>query len=87
MFARQLLKFSRPLTRSVNMKGATAAFSARVTIEQAKALPKNYDQMPNDILLSMAIMGDQEAREERLIREIMAVDNIPWYVIYNVVLF
>ena len=34
--------------------------------------------MSNDILLSMAVMGDQEAREERLIREIMAVDNVSW---------
>jgi hypothetical protein len=41
-------------------------------------MPRNYNEMPNDILLSMAIMGDQEAREERLIREIMAVDNVEW---------
>lgn len=34
--------------------------------------------MGNDILLSMAVMGDQEAREERLIREIMAVDSVSW---------
>jgi hypothetical protein len=26
----------------------------RVTLEIAKMLPKNYDQMPNDILLNMA---------------------------------
>lgn len=41
-------------------------------------MPRNYDEMPNDVLLSMAVMGDQEAREERLIREIMAVDNVSW---------
>eukprot|EP01038_Epipyxis_sp_PR26KG_P012041 gene12041-16114_t len=50
----------------------------RVTLQQAKEMPKNYDEMPNDILLSMAVMGDQEAREERLIREIMSVDNVDW---------
>eukprot|EP00600_Ochromonadales_sp_CCMP1393_P009992 CAMPEP_0174954186 /NCGR_PEP_ID=MMETSP0004_2-20121128/283_1 /TAXON_ID=420556 /ORGANISM="Ochromonas sp., Strain CCMP1393" /LENGTH=216 /DNA_ID=CAMNT_0016201969 /DNA_START=74 /DNA_END=724 /DNA_ORIENTATION=- len=55
-----------------------ALSTARITIEEAKAMPKNYDQMPNDILLSMAIMGDQDAREERLIREIMSVDNCSW---------
>jgi hypothetical protein len=27
--------------------------------------------MPNDVLLSMAVAGDQSAKEERLIREIM----------------
>jgi hypothetical protein len=32
--------------------------------------------MSGDILVQMAVMGDQEAREERLVREIMAVDNI-----------
>lgn len=52
--------------------------SSVVSIEQAKALPKEYNAMPNDVLLTMAVMGDQEAREERLIREIMAVDNCSW---------
>lgn len=49
-----------------------------ITIEEAKKMPKNYNEIPNDILLNMAVMGDQEAREERLIREIMAVDNVTW---------
>lgn len=50
----------------------------RVDLETAKSLPKNHDQMPNDILLTMAVMGDQDARAERLIREIMAVDGVTW---------
>lgn len=83
MFARQMMKIARPLAAkrmpgSINFKGACAAMSTRVTIAQAKSMPKNYDEMPNDVLLSMAIMGDQEAREERLIREVMSVDNISW---------
>jgi hypothetical protein len=81
MLARQFLKAARPLlSRKVpaNLKISAAAMSSRVTIDQAKNMPKNYDEMPNDVLLSMAIMGDQEAREERLIREIMSVDNISW---------
>lgn len=49
-----------------------------VTIEQAKAMPTMYRMMPNELILSMAVMGDQEAREERLIREIMSVDNCSW---------
>jgi hypothetical protein len=59
---------------------AVRNFSERrqVTIETAKAMPKLYYEMPNDVLLTMAVMGDQEAREERLIREIMAVDNVDW---------
>lgn len=83
MFARQMMKIARPLTAkrmpgNINFKGACVAMSTRVTIDQAKSMPKNYDEMPNDVLLSMAIMGDQEAREERLIREVMSVDNISW---------
>ena len=50
----------------------------RVSIEHAKAMPKNYDELSNDVLLTMAVMGDQEAREERVIREIMSVDNLSW---------
>ena len=49
-----------------------------VTIEDAKKMPKHYNEMPNDVLLTMAIAGDQEAREERVIREIMAVDSVEW---------
>ena len=55
-----------------------SSVSNRVSIEQAKAMPKNYDELSNDILLTMAVMGDQEAREERVIREIMSVDNLSW---------
>lgn len=50
----------------------------RVSIDVAKAMPKRYSEMPNDILLTMAVMGDQDARSERLIREIMAVDGVKW---------
>lgn len=50
----------------------------RITIEEASEMPKNYPQMSNDVLLTMAIMGDQDAREERLIREIMSVEQVEW---------
>ena len=45
---------------------------------QASKMPRHYYEFPNDVLLSAAIMGDQEAREERLIREIMVVDGLDW---------
>ena len=65
------------------MKKSLFHFTARamtkeVTIDIAKEMPRTYKQFPNDVLLSAAIMGDQEAREERLIREIMAVDGLSW---------
>jgi hypothetical protein len=56
----------------------SVAGERQVSIETAKAMPKLYYEMPNDVLLTMAVMGDQEAREERLIREIMSVDDVDW---------
>ena len=52
--------------------------SRRVTIEQAREMARTYDEMPNDILLAMAASGDQGAKEERLLREIMVVENLSW---------
>ena len=46
--------------------------------EMAAAMPRRYYEMSNTALLQMAVLGDQHAREERLIREIMAVDNVSW---------
>lgn len=50
----------------------------RVSIDEAKKMPKHYNEMPNGVLLTMAASGDQQAREERVIREIMSVDGIEW---------
>ena len=41
-------------------------------------MPRHYFEFPNDVLIGAAIMGDQEAREERLIREVMSVDDVDW---------
>ena len=49
-----------------------------VSIEEAKLMPKDHKTMPNDILITLAVSGDADARGERVIREIMASDNIPW---------
>lgn len=49
------------------------SFFAVVTLVEAKAMPRRYEELSNDVLIVMAVLGDQEAREERLIRDIMAV--------------
>lgn len=54
------------------------SMSTIVSIEEAKKQVATYREMPNDLLLTMAALGDQDAREERLIREIMAKDNVDW---------
>jgi hypothetical protein len=41
-------------------------------------MPRHYFEFSNEVLLGAALSGDQEAREERLIREIMVVDNCSW---------
>lgn len=65
-------------TVKVNQPAFQVASRSIVTLEEAKKMPKTYNSIPNDILLNMAVMGDQEAREERLIREIMSVENCTW---------
>ena len=36
-----------------------------MNLETAKKMPRNYDEMPNDVLLTMAVMGDQEVFLQR----------------------
>eukprot|EP00008_Paramoeba_atlantica_P011338 CAMPEP_0201492328 /NCGR_PEP_ID=MMETSP0151_2-20130828/32660_1 /ASSEMBLY_ACC=CAM_ASM_000257 /TAXON_ID=200890 /ORGANISM="Paramoeba atlantica, Strain 621/1 / CCAP 1560/9" /LENGTH=213 /DNA_ID=CAMNT_0047879073 /DNA_START=186 /DNA_END=828 /DNA_ORIENTATION=+ len=48
------------------------------SIAEAKAMPKDYSSMSNDCVLLMATHGDQNAKEERLRREIMAVDEVDY---------
>jgi len=49
-----------------------------VSLEDTKKMPKLYNELPNDVIITMSVLGDQEAREERLIREIMSVENLSW---------
>lgn len=35
--------------------------------------------MDNDTILQLSMLGDQNAREERLIREIMKVEKCDWF--------
>ena len=48
------------------------------TIEEAKDMPREYCEMPNDMLMQLGALGEHEANKERLRREIMAVDNVDW---------
>ena len=41
-------------------------------------MPREYCEMPNDVLVTLATNGDHGASGERLTREIMAVDQITW---------
>jgi hypothetical protein len=88
MFSSRLRAFGKLAVNAVLRKPVMrsplqfTAVRSIVSLEEAKKLPKNYNDMPNDVLLTMAVMGDQDAREERLVREIMSVDNVSWYYKY-----
>ena len=41
-------------------------------------MPREYCEMPNEILMQLGALGEHEANKERLRREIMAVDNVEW---------
>ena len=67
----------KPLAGSFALKIARSVH-AKVTLEQAQGMPRSYNELPNELIISAAIEGDQNAIEERLIREIMAVDGLSW---------
>mmetsp|Transcript_10370 Transcript_10370/g.12583 ORF Transcript_10370/g.12583 Transcript_10370/m.12583 type:complete len:233 (+) Transcript_10370:29-727(+) len=46
------------------------------SIQTAKDMPREYSEMSINILIPLAVRGNYEARRERLIREIMAVDDV-----------
>eukprot|EP01048_Picozoa_sp_COSAG05_P018982 COSAG05_NODE_2880_length_2542_cov_52.610725_2_plen_153_part_00 len=48
------------------------------TTEDAREQPREAYEMPHDVLLALAANGDESAREERMVREIMAVDGLSW---------
>jgi hypothetical protein len=48
------------------------------TIEEAKNMPRAYSEMSNEALLVYAANDDFGANRERLIREIMVVDQVSW---------
>jgi hypothetical protein len=48
------------------------------TIEEAQQMPREYCEMPNDMLMQLGALGEHDANQERLRREVMAVDNVSW---------
>eukprot|EP00296_Roombia_truncata_P000704 JP436391.1.p1 GENE.JP436391.1~~JP436391.1.p1 ORF type:complete len:261 (+),score=61.19 JP436391.1:2-784(+) len=60
---------------STNVEGLEVS---KPTMEDAKNMPRFYSEFSNEALAIMATQGEQGARQERLIREIMIVDNVSW---------
>jgi hypothetical protein len=53
-------------------------FGAKPTLEEARAMPREYCEMSNDLLCTMSSTGDSAAIRERVIREVMSVDEKSW---------
>lgn len=49
-----------------------------ISLDVAKESPREFEEMSNEAIAIMAVCGEQEAKEERLIREIMRVDSLSW---------
>lgn len=71
-------KFNRTAAVAMSKRIPSRTMASVVTQEEAKKLPREFEEMSNDTITILARMGDQEAREERLIREIMNVDDVDW---------
>ena len=67
-----------PSARALSAAGGAPAAPNYPTIEEARRLPRDHFELGNHTLLALAASGDQGAKEERLIREIMAVDGCSW---------
>ena len=52
--------------------------SRKPTIQDVIDSPREFYEMPPDVLLTLAVAECPGARTERLIREIMIIDNISW---------
>lgn len=50
----------------------------RPTVETARMQPTHICEMGHNVLAQLALQGNHHAHRERMIREIMSVDNVSW---------
>lgn len=58
--------------------GGQSRMAYRPSVEDAERQPTHVCEMSHQTLAELSMMGNHCAQRERLIREIMAVDGIPW---------
>jgi hypothetical protein len=56
----------------------SAGVGTKPTIDEAKACPREFHEMTNDMIIKLSAENVFEAIEERLIRDIMAVNDCDW---------
>jgi hypothetical protein len=87
MLSRSLLASRVSLVRAVAVRAYSSAANSQQAddpvykvpqLEEARSQPRRFREVSNETLFTMAVAGDFNARKERLIREIMRVDNLDW---------
>jgi len=58
--------------------GGQSRMAYRPSVEDAERQPTHVCEMSHQTLAELSMMGNHCAHRERLIREIMAVDGVPW---------
>ena len=92
MFSRSLIKSTLRASRAFTpatvaacrgFHSSQAVFA--ISVSDASSLPSDYNEMNNDVIQIMAVDGDMKAKEERLRRNIMKVDQVEWDAANNTV--
>jgi len=65
-------------TTPVTLSSIPIVRGQKPSIELAKEMPRDFCDMSNDALCIYAAQGHHEAHRERMLREIMNVDQIDW---------
>ena len=77
--ASPMLRSARPAVSFFSSSSSEASEDpSKPTVEVARACPREFYQMSNDMIIKLSAEGVFQAIEERLIREIMAVDGVGW---------
>lgn len=69
---------ARVQRKGVKGRGGQSRLAYRPAIEDAERQPTHVCEMSHQSLAELAMLDNHSAHRERLIREIMAVDGVPW---------
>lgn len=64
--------------KGVKGRGAQSRMAYRPSVAYSEKQPTHVCELSHQSLAELAMIGDHCARRERLLREVMAVDNISW---------
>ena len=59
-------------------RALSSVSSTKPTIEMAKAMPREYHEMSDKMIMRLAVGGNYKACKERMVREVTAVDGVDY---------